>query len=118
MIVVYYFTGKEHDIVPEPHGYSKVKKNGFTAVMKSPMKSVADQAKSVSKREAINLHVQAHGRRAEVSLDNMATVNQVQQSLSNISKHKITFTFLEVTYWCDENKSLCLFISLKLFTFI
>ena len=44
---------------------------------KSPMKSVADQAKSVSKREAINLHVQAHGSRAEVSLDNMATVNQV-----------------------------------------
>ena len=29
LIVVYYFTGKEHDIVPEPHGYSKVKKMGL-----------------------------------------------------------------------------------------
>ena len=68
----------------------------------------------MSTPEAIELLVEAHGGRAEISLKCMATVIQVQQLLSDISRHKQKPSAItEVTHWCDENKGLCKVIHLQ-----
>ena len=109
IIVVYYFTGKEHDIVPEPHANSKTK-HGYTAVKKSVIAQVSLNAKQTSTREAIEQHIQSQGGRAKILMENLPTPDQVQRALGKdkVRKQSSPALLADVLEWCTNNKSICL----------
>ena len=62
IIVVYSFTGKERNIVSEPHTNSK-SKHGYTAIKKSVTAQISKNVNQTSNREAIEKHIESQGGR-------------------------------------------------------
>ena len=58
IIVVYNFTGKEHNIISEPHTNSK-SKHGYTAIKKSVSAQISKNVNQTSNREAIEKHIES-----------------------------------------------------------
>lgn len=114
VIVIYYFNGKEHDIIPGPHGNSKGNSTGYTAVKKSVIKRVAALAKKTSTREAIEHNISSQGGRAQIQMENMPNQQQVKRACNDVTtRHqKATSSFSDIMEWCCSNKNICRMVQL------
>lgn len=80
VMATYYFTGEEHDIIPKPHGNSKVKEVGHTAVKTNLL--VVQTSQLISVKEALIIQINGNGSRPAIALENLPNSSQLSRASS------------------------------------
>lgn len=107
MIVIYHFSGEEHEIIPNPHGNSH-KSHGFTAVKKSIIRNIKEKTMHMSNREALETHIREQGGRANIAIEKLPNEHHLK---SASSKRKASF-FSDVVQWTEDNPHICRLVTL------
>ena len=111
VIVAYMFDGKEHPVVPKPHGNSKGAA-GYTKVKPTIVKELSHVSQRCSVPQALESHIKSKGGRTKISPECKPTPYQVyREKVCRETHSQSTDDFQYIMDWAQQHPTVCRYVA-------